>query len=400
MRDVARSAKGVMAMSGEAVAAMRADLWAKTRDRVKGHPVYAAGAAVVALLTLSGSLIQNWERVHNFVAPPPKAVRTNIEFVLDASNRMEQPYRDGTRFAIAKSELLSSLRGGSDSDVLGLRVFGHRRPADDSRTCEDTEVLVPLRTGAVEPIKRATGDVRPQGKSSLGKAVIEALSDFNDTNRFQAGKTRQTVVVITAGVDDCDLNFIETVRNRASRAPELVVEFKFVGLGVEQVQAAQVNELARAVRGEAVFVRDANELRQALTAVVVHAAFIENNRELITTLDQMTVGLNDAVVALGANDSNRAGTRAEDARVLFGRTDPVFDELAKREFDDTSRRVLGVLSEMRKTQGEEMDIVGQMVSAARAQDTALFNRLADDYNRKANTYNSGKREVERLLGTL
>ncbi len=332
--------------------------------------------------------------------------RTNIELVLDASSHMQAPYDNQTRFDIAKEELLNNLRPWSDNDVLGFRVFGHRFGVEDEKTCDDTKSLIELDYENVAAIKKALKGLKPKGgKALLGKALTEAMSEFNDVERFPPGKTKQTIIVITSGKDDCNPAYVRTVQKKLAYFPHLNIEYKLIGFGVEKVREAQrIQELANILAGKAYFASNQEELNRLLKIFLIQEPFLNNNRELLDALNGLAKNLDMATQALNAKQLEKAEERISKSEVYFGQTKILFLELESRQYNDTAREVIELIRVMREDQRNGLSIVQQLEPLipleGDPQKIDQYNRLVSRYNQVAEEFKSRQRQMESLLRNL
>jgi Ca-activated chloride channel family protein len=125
--------------------------------------------------------------------------KTRILFLMDASGSMYARMDNNTRINVAKkmiANMADSLKDVENVEV-ALRVYGHSQPKE-KRVCTDTELLVPFGKKNHEDIKEAVADIRPRGYTLIAYSLQEAAYDFPE------GDTRNIIILITDGIEECD----------------------------------------------------------------------------------------------------------------------------------------------------------------------------------------------------
>ncbi len=188
-----------------------------------------------------------------------------VLFVLDVSGSMARatPDASGTLLDGAKAALTRVGRSLPAEVALGLRVYGAGYAGDDrSRSCQDTELVVPPQPASTDRLVDATRDLEPTGDTPIGRSLLAAADDFG---RDDGG--RRIVVLISDGEDTCHPPGpapCEAARSLSREQDRLRVET--VGLALRGQRAA-VDELrcvARVTGGRYYGADNARALSSAL----------------------------------------------------------------------------------------------------------------------------------------
>jgi Ca-activated chloride channel homolog len=127
------------------------------------------------------------------------AQKTRILFVVDVSGSMSAQMDSEDRMTIAKrimGKLIDSLRNVQNLE-LGLRLFGHTVPIT-RKDCSDTKLEVPFRPNNHKELITKLNAARPLGYTLIAKSLLEAANDF------PADKSRNIIILITDGLEECD----------------------------------------------------------------------------------------------------------------------------------------------------------------------------------------------------
>ncbi|HMK08047.1 MAG TPA: vWA domain-containing protein [Anaerolineales bacterium] len=191
----------------------------------------------------------------------PAAAEPSIEYILDASPRMESPSQGGdARLSVARGVLAEIVRTGEPSLTSGLRVFG---TGALPQGCQDTDLVVPLAASNQDAIEGGLGNVAAadQSDSALAEAMVSAIKDLAST------RGPQSLVVVTGGADTCNPEAADLVRQEADRAG-IDLRMFVVGFEVPPQDAAAVKAFVGLLPG-ATYTEASNEdaLRQALSDI-------------------------------------------------------------------------------------------------------------------------------------
>jgi hypothetical protein len=152
------------------------------------------------------------------------SAQPTIEYVLDASPRMESPSSGGEpRIVVARGVLGEIVRTADPRLTAGLRVFG---TGALPQGCEDTDLVVPLAASNQGAIEGSLGNVEaaPESDSALAQAMVGAIRDMASTDG------PHSIVVVTGGADLCNPEAGELIRLEADRAG---IELRMFVIGFE-----------------------------------------------------------------------------------------------------------------------------------------------------------------------
>lgn len=191
-----------------------------------------------------------------------RGAQPTIEYILDASPRMNSASGGDSRISVARGVLAEIVRTSDPQLTAGLRVFG---TGVSGESCQDTNLLVPLATSNQVKIEKGLGGVAPGSKpdSPLAGAMIAAIRDVAKT------KGPQSIVVVTGGSDSCNPESGELIRQEAQRAG---VDLKLfvIGFDVTPADAEAIRAMVAMIPGATY--KEAPEptaLRSALTQIQV-----------------------------------------------------------------------------------------------------------------------------------
>ena len=131
------------------------------------------------------------------------------------------------KITAARGVLKEFVGGDFGGKELALRVYGHRRKGD----CSDTELVVPFASSraAVTRIKAFVDKINPRGKTPISRSLRAALADFGDR--------RGEIILISDGIETCDEDPCELVREWVERDVEIKVHVVGLGLNAKEEKA-------------------------------------------------------------------------------------------------------------------------------------------------------------------
>lgn len=165
---------------------------------------------LVALLLLAGIATQ---------AQQPD--KTRLLLIMDCSNSMWDHWQSNSKIKVTQQVLLSFLDSISkqhDVDV-ALRVFGHLNKEQFG-----TRLEVPFGRDNIYQLQSKIKTLVPQGGCTAAAALTDALSDFPAT-----GSSRNLILIITDGMDDCDAEICDVARQ--VQLSGVVVQTFVLGIG-------------------------------------------------------------------------------------------------------------------------------------------------------------------------
>jgi Ca-activated chloride channel family protein len=167
-----------------------------------------------------------------------------IEYLFGASNTMMQPLQDGeSKLEAARSALVQHWQEAASAPNVGLRAYGHTVSAIDDRSCQDTELLLPLAQGQAALAAELLGRIEARGMAPLGLALVEATGDFD----FAAGRTNALILVADGG-DSCGASPCQVVK--AQREAGIRYPIFIIGLGAEAVSREELLCIAESSGGQ------------------------------------------------------------------------------------------------------------------------------------------------------
>lgn len=130
--------------------------------------------------------------------------KTRLLLIMDCSNSMWDHWQSNSKIKVTQQVLLSFLDSISkqhDVDV-ALRVFGHLNKEQFG-----TRLEVPFGSDNIYRLQSKIKTLVPQGGCTAAAALTDALSDFPAT-----GSSRNLILIITDGMDDCDAEICDVAR--------------------------------------------------------------------------------------------------------------------------------------------------------------------------------------------
>jgi hypothetical protein len=171
------------------------------------------------------------------LAPPPKT-RKNLEIILDASGSMKTSMGKKTRWDTALDTLKLVLEKLPDDFNVGLRIYGHREASTSPKTCNDSELLVPVGTLDRDNVLNRAKEFKPKGETPL---VYSALQAPTDLKAVGGG----TVVLITDGEESCKGDPVKAAAEL--KASGLDLRLNIIGFAVTNTKTQ--NDLAGFAQG-------------------------------------------------------------------------------------------------------------------------------------------------------
>ncbi len=138
------------------------------------------------------------------VAQAQPTEKTRLLLIMDCSNSMWDHWQSNAKIKVTQQVLLSFLDSVSrqhDVDV-ALRVFGHLNKEQFG-----TRLEVPFGSDNIYQLQSKIKTLVPQGGCTAAAALTDALSDFPAT-----GSSRNLILIITDGMDDCDAEICDVAR--------------------------------------------------------------------------------------------------------------------------------------------------------------------------------------------
>ena len=150
-----------------------------------------------------------------------QADKTRLLLIVDCSNSMWDHWQSNAKIKVTQQVLLSFLDSVSrqhDVDV-ALRVFGHLNQHQFG-----TRLEVPFGEDNTYQLQSKIKTLVPQGGCTAAAALTDALSDFP-----AGGDTRNIILIVTDGMDDCDAEICDVARQ--VQLSGVVVQTFVLGIG-------------------------------------------------------------------------------------------------------------------------------------------------------------------------
>lgn len=190
------------------------------------------------------------------VEPVAEGPSQAFEVVLDASGSMRGPDGAGEeRFTTATRVVRRFVDEVPAGVALGLRVYGSRVAVGDPEAgCRDSSQLVPVEPVDRPALRAALGRVEPRGYTPIGRSLREAAEALPEASD-------RRVLLVSDGIDSCELPPCEVARQIAATRPDVVVDT--VGFTVPEAQAGELRCIAEVTGGRYVEAIDARTLFRA-----------------------------------------------------------------------------------------------------------------------------------------
>ncbi len=221
----------------------------------------------------------------------------NLLFIFDASGSMWGKIENSTKIEVAR-ETMGKLSNkiAADSKV-GLIAYGHKSATD----CNDIETLLPLGNFNKEQFNGKIKMLNPKGKTPIAKSINHALSLIKEI------KDPVTIILVSDGLETCEGNACETVRN--ARTAGIKLTMHVVGFGISEKDLSPLECTAQAGGGQYFAASNAEELVAALEQTVKDIPAGDAYLSVKTTLEGK---LKDASV--------RVFKKGESGETISGRT--------------------------------------------------------------------------------
>lgn len=190
--------------------------------------------------------------------PPIGSDNTYVEYILDASGSMLELLDNKTKLAIAQDVLTTRLSALPPDINVGLRVYGHRVPWQETEaSCADIELVIPIQPNGGDAVIAWLPNMEAQGMTPMSESLRLAAEDFT----FEEGRNN-FVVLLSDGIETCDLAPAEAVQFMQ----ELGIDFTIhvIGLAVDAETQAQLEALATVANGIYYHANSEAELTAAL----------------------------------------------------------------------------------------------------------------------------------------
>lgn len=157
--------------------------------------------------------------------------KTRVLLILDCSNSMWDKWQSDSKIKVTQTVLLrflDSISNKNEIDV-ALRVFGHL-----NKKSYGTRLEVPFEKDNIYKLRSKIKTLVPQGGCEAATALSSSLNDFPPT-----GNSRNIIVIITDGMDDCEGSICEVARQVQNSG--VVVKTFVLGIGKEENFQSNLN---------------------------------------------------------------------------------------------------------------------------------------------------------------
>lgn len=147
--------------------------------------------------------------------------RTRLLLILDCSHSMWDQWQSDSKIKVTQKVLLKfidSVASRNNIDV-ALRVFGHL-----NKDAFGTRLEVPFSDDNNYKIQSKIKTLVPNGGCTAASALTDALNDFPSS-----GSSRNIILIITDGMDDCDGNICTVARH--VQLSGVIVQTFILGIG-------------------------------------------------------------------------------------------------------------------------------------------------------------------------
>lgn len=190
------------------------------------------------------------------LAATPAEAKTNILFILDASNSMWGQLDGVAKIETAK-ETLAALVGDLPADTsVALMAYGHRQEG----ACDDVETMAAFGTADAAGIVAKIQGIRPKGKTPIAFALAQSADAFG--NRLE---DNNHIVLISDGIESCNGDPCAA----AARLNEMnfKVRAHVVGFGLTKEEGASLNCIAEETGGRYFDAANTEAFKTAVTEV-------------------------------------------------------------------------------------------------------------------------------------
>lgn len=161
-----------------------------------------------------------------------------IIFIYDASGSMWGQMDGKYKMQIAGKVLTEALDRLPPRQPLGFVAYGHRREKD----CRDVEFLVGMDNTDKQPLREAIGEIKPLGRTPLAYSATQVI------DQLRTSKVRATIILITDGIESCDGDLCEVIRQ--ARAEGIDFKLHIIGFGLKDDETEALRCAAAAGDGQ------------------------------------------------------------------------------------------------------------------------------------------------------
>jgi hypothetical protein len=324
---------------------------------------------------------------------PDRPILPYVEIVLDRSEEMNALLGNEpeTKWGAAKQAV--SRLDISDNEYLALRTFGGPCANDLGR---------PQLAFAVKAKQRlilALDGLKPTGKGNLANAVIAAMDDFMDTAQFKGARLR--IVVITGSNDSCTSDQIGAIKNHQLEHPDIVLDFRFIGVSLADMEKQELEDIRTATKGEVIYVDNRQEISRALDTFLVWEPMQNSVGAMLGLLNDCILRLNTVLVDLKKPGAGTADADFRVARDECKRSDQPFRDLGNTPGLGSDFRILYErVSGNRNMRERIIGVMEKLIANAKSGDVEGYNLSFKEFKAVEDTYNGQVADLNSVLKQL
>lgn len=213
-----------------------------------GRPFYErrwfqGTVAVVGLVGAVGALTGGplWDSIADLFSEDLPS--SNTEIVLDASAGMTAPFDGETKLAAA-ANAIGAYVIPRQSEGFALRRFGGG--------CDEAgELLVDFGEDHGDDVRAAAAKQQATGESNLANAVIAAIDDFSDADRFPDPEAPKRVLIFAGTADQCIGDAAADAIGREVARRAIDIEFQLIGMRPTEQEREQLGAITNAIGRDA-----------------------------------------------------------------------------------------------------------------------------------------------------
>ncbi len=201
----------------------------------------------------------------------------NVELILDSSGSMAETLPDGqTRIEAAKAVLRQVIAAIPEKDGInvGFRVYGHEgsnTEAGKARSCQSTELRVPIEGVNKQALLDEVEQYRPAGWTPIALSLREAAKDFKPPAPGEAN----FVVLVTDGLETCGGN--PCTASRLLKRSAVAVTTHVISFALSEEEQANLQCIVDESGGMLLGAGNAEELAQALFTILEEIEVVVRN---------------------------------------------------------------------------------------------------------------------------
>jgi Mg-chelatase subunit ChlD len=361
-------------------------------EKLQLQCIAKAGGGVYEPADTAGKLDEAIKTITKIPVESIIKAQENIEVILDTSNIMNKAFSGKTKYEAAVQGLNKVLNlQVAEGDNLALRHFGG--PCRG----QNTKLLVNFGQNNADRIREALGSLRIDGETTTADAIIKAIKDFDDINRFEGVSKR--ALIITGGNDSCNPRAPEDIR-RELQSKKIRPDFWFIGMDVPSDQQRQLNEIQRVTGAHMFFVKNQEELENVLERLFEIEPVIADIKTMMHILNSVIEHFNGSGRLIEKKDYLNAENLIKQGKEKFKETNLAFQDLGKRLKRDDFIMMYNLVKENRELQVKLLDIVESRIPLAKGDDRDAYNSSVENANEMVSTYNSNIQKIDEILRRL